>query len=719
MASPLRQSYIINDDGNNGNLNNLRWFAQSFKPAVTHTIDQVDIYIRKFNSPGILTISIQGVDGNGRPDGDEIAAGTIAEAEIGATKAWEVCVLTSTAIVTVGTTYSIVIKALSGDSTNYYIWETDTSSATYADGKVTVTINAGDSWSDVGGTQDAMFKEYGLLVRGNVLPSDKSYTKQLVAIGNNQVWYESSAGTMAELTAAANDIDCSLPLTVAEAYGKIFVANKTNLKVIDFINVKLDLGSGNELTDPPAHGDILTQDQGDGDAAYMVVDFVDTDKRYVYGHAYYGGDATAFDTSNTVSSDDTIAVMNPATFTPAVVANPPHWYDWTVYPNVVLTEGGATRTYGSMPNQATLVCNYRGRVTLSGDPELPYQWYQARQANPWDFAYLSVDAQAAVKGGSSDAGEIGDSVTALTPYKDDFLVFGCANTMWYLAGDAREGGSILELDLTTGMYGPKSWCFDGDGNFWFWGTNGLYKTAIPGKPICISEIRLPDLVKDEAVDSSIYRIVLAYDRRRVGILVTITKLSDGSNSNYWYDLRTEGFFPETYPDECGVYSAVYYEATDPAYRKLILGCSDGFIRFFDETEENDDAGASGNTAIDSYATFGPIPMASDPKLTGKLIGLNCITAGGGLSGGNQTDSDDITYDVWVANSAEEILEKLYADTNPNIAGTITAPGRRRGGDIRKKIKGVYMGIKLQNDTAAETWALEQLLIDLKQSGRLK
>jgi len=75
--------------------------------------------------------------------------------------------------------------------------------------------------------------------------------------------------------------------------------------------------------------------------------------------------------------------------------------------------------------------------------------------------------------------------------------------------------------------------------------------------------------------------------------------------------------------------------------------------------------------------------------------------------------------VWTAKSAEAVIEKLLADTSPDIAGTITAPGRRRGGDIRKKIKNVYMGIKLQNDTATKTWAFEQLLIDLKPSGRLK
>lgn len=711
--STLRQSLSSGYNADLTILNAAKFYSQSFTPSISHIIDQVDVYIKRVLSPGDLTISIQDADGNQLPDGVEIAVGTIAAADIGTVYAWETCTLSSTVLLTAGTTYCIVLKGLGGDADNHFTVGAVTGNP--YDGGIGGFQIGGGAWNPNTDTKEFYFKEYGDIARATVTPSDKSHTKKLVAVGGNQLWYESSPGTMSELEAARDDIDCGEPLTMAEAYGKVFVANKDKLRVADFINVKLDLGSGNELIDPPAHGDILTQDQTSDDYAYMVVDFVDSTKRYIYGHAYYGGDATAFNTTNTVASADTIAVMNPATFTPDVVTDPPHWYTWTAYPDCKDADS-VVLDYGDIPNQVTLVCNYRGRVTISGNPELPYQWFQPRQANPWDFNYNSIDAQAAVKGGSSDAGEIGDSVVALIPYKDDYLIFGCVNTMWYLAGDAKEGGSILELDLTSGIYGPKSWCFDNEGNLWYWGTNGIYKTSILEKPVCISEISLPKLVKDEAINPSTHRIVLVYDRIRAGIMIAITLLSDGSNSNYFYDLRTEGFFPETYPDECGIYAAIHYEATDPTYRELILGCSDGYIRHFDEDEEDDDAGASGDTEIDAYVTFGPIQMGKDPKFTGKLTGLNCVTAGR-TSG--SSDSNDITYNVWVDRSAAKIIKKLLADTSPDIAGTITAPGRRRGGDIRKKIKNVYMGIKLQNDTATETWAFEQLLIDLKQSGRLK
>lgn len=547
--------------------------------------------------------------------------------------------------------------------------------------------------------------------------SDIVSYKKLVAVGNDEVWYEVSAGTMTELAAANGDIDTTDQLNMFEAYQKVFIVNGANLKVADFINTKITVSA---LTDNrcPAKGDILTQDQTGSKFAYMVVDFVNTARTNIYGYAYYAGGATAFTTTHDISSDDATGSMDPNPIPNANISDvtaAPHWYDWTVYPDVTIDS--VITSFGTMPNKAYIGCLYRGRCVISGNPEAPFQWYMPRQANPWDFAYIANDAQSPVAGGNSDAGELGDMVLALIPFKDDYLIFGCATTMWFLAGDPAEGGSINELDLTVGIFGANSWCFDGLGNLFFWGTNGIYVTPIPGTPKCISEINLPKLVKDEDADPSTHRITLGYDRTRTGILICITKLSDGTNSNYFYDLKSGGFFPETYPDECGSYSLFHYAANDNDYRDLLVGCKDGYIRKFDDTAKSDDVGAS-DEAIDSYVTFGPIPMAQDPKMKGKLTGLDCVTAGGAASG-SESDSDDITFDIFIGNSAEEVIEKLSADTTPSIAGTITAPGRRRGSSIKRKVSGVYLGIKLQNDTAAETWGFEQLLIDVKESGRFK
>jgi len=549
--------------------------------------------------------------------------------------------------------------------------------------------------------------------------TDKVTTKKIVVIGNNQVEYEDMAGSLTEIT-GATDIDTTDQLTAFEAFQKVIVVNGTNLKVADFINTKLDLGVGNELTSPPAKGDVLTQDTS---GASMIVDFVDSTKRYIYG---YTTTATTFNTTNTVSSNNTTGKMDGATFTPDTVSEAstmPHWYDYATYPDIVLAAdnkyGGAedaTYSFGSLPANAYLGCLYRGRAVLAGNQNYPHQWYMSRQADIWDYAYLANDAQSPVVGNNTDAGEVGDIVRCLIPYKDDYLIFGCASSIWVLRGDPAAGGSLDEVDLTVGIYGANSWCFDGDGNLYFWGTNGIYvMPAGFGSVKCLTENTLPAIVTDEAADPSTHRITMGYDRKRRGILVCITKVSDGTNSNYWYDLRTGGFFPESYPAVCGVYSIFHYAANDTSYEDLLLGCKDGYIRKFDDTAKDDDSGAN-DTKISSYCTLPVQPLAADGDHEGKLTSLT-ITTAGGAAGGDFGDTDGVSYELHKGDDAETVLEDIVDGATAVESGTLSGTGRKER--IRKRVRGAYLGIKLYNSTADETWAVEAVSGNVEPGGKIK
>lgn len=534
--------------------------------------------------------------------------------------------------------------------------------------------------------------------------------KRLVAVGNLEVWYEDvnvAAGTMVELTAASGDIDTTDSLVMFEAWQRAFIINGAKLKIADFGTVKLT--STPALGTAHAKGDILTQNQTGGDLAYMVVDFTNTAKTATYGYAYYAGTATAFNT--------TIAVIGSGSgsgFTPSAVTAPPHWYDYTVYP------GGAS---GALPTKAYIGCLYNGRIVLAGNPSEPTQFYMSRQANPFDYLYIANDAGTPIKGGQGDFGKIGDIIRALAPYKDEYLIVGGASTMAVIFGDPANGGVIRELSLTTGIFGATAYCWDNANNFYFWGDSGIYRTAIPGNPQCISQIKLPQLVKDEAADPSTHRICMAYDKNRHGIFTTITKISDGSNSCYWYDLTVlddgeiGGFYPEAYPDECGAYSVLYYNSNTAAHKGLIVGCTDGYVRTFDDTAKDDDIGAT-DQVIESFVCVGPIAMSGSARHEGVLHGLD-ITTAGGLSGGSQSDSDDVTFKVFVSRTAENVVEKMSANTGPAFAGVFVGPGSVRGSTRRQTVRGTYMGIRLENTTAVESWAFEDMSINLKASGRNK
>lgn len=548
---------------------------------------------------------------------------------------------------------------------------------------------------------------------GAPAPVDKTFSKKLVAAGNNEIWYESAADTLTELAAANGNIDTLKPFKMFEAFEKVFIVNGTNLKVVDFGNTELstdDIAAGTAV---PVPGSIIGKEVGAAISdPKFVVDYA-TALTTVANTKIYAKKIT----SGTISSGDVLrnssGTISFTTDANEVAPTIPHFYDWTVYGKD--TDG--LGTYGAMPNQATSGCLWRGRPTLSSDKDYPHQWYQARQRNPWDWNYIDNDAQSPVAGGNSDAGEVGDIMIALIPYNRDYLIFGCAGSLWVLAGDAAEGGSLYEFESTAGILGRDAWCWDKEENLYLLTTTGILKIPKgfgPGENL--TEQTYPDFIKDLAYDVSLHRITMEYDRLRNGIQISKTTLADGTNSCWWYDLKVNGLFPDTYPTQCGMFSMFHYEAVDPDYRKLLFGCNDGYIRFADDDAKDDDIGAT-DQAIDSYITFGPLKLGGEGR-EGKLTSLLGIPTGG-LSGGSEADSSDLEYKIWTGQIADIVTEKLIANTSPVISGTIEARQYIRGKRKRRKIRGMFAGIRIGNDTATETWGLERLLVNIQEGGRLK
>jgi len=389
----------------------------------------------------------------------------------------------------------------------------------------------------------------------------------------------------------------------------------------------------------------------------------------------------------------------------------PHWYDWTAY-------GNDTTNFGTMPSQANLVCLYRGRLILAGDSNYPHQWYMSRVINPWDWKYVVNDPLSPIRGGSADAGEIGDIIKALIPYKDDYLIFGCANSIWILRGDPTFGGSIDLLTDKTGMYGSRAYCFDDTNTLYFFGKNGLYNIPVGAgiqPPENVSQAALPNWIKDWDLDESDHRIVLSFDPIRRGILVSKTLLSDGTNSNYYYDLKIGGFYPESYPTACGIFSAHYYDSTDNTYKKHLFGSNDGYIRYFLDSAKDDDAGAS-DTAISSYLVYPIIQMAEEDDKEGKLISLTFVV-GGGASAGSFGDSDGFTYSLYKGDDAETVLEDIKDAATAFATGSFSTTGRQNR--IRTRVRGRWLGLKLSNSTATETWAINLVSGEMRPAGKIK
>lgn len=539
---------------------------------------------------------------------------------------------------------------------------------------------------------------YGILSAPVIYPSfpnDFKHTKKLVAIGGTsssaQVWYGSTPATLASLSDACGDpseLDSSKAMQAFEAYQKVFIANNSVKKVCDFVNTKASITAPAAANIPPK-GTILTTA---ANSVQFLTDYIPTAATTMYG-TVLAGTLTAGDvlTNSTYSTNITVSTT---------VESQPHIYDWGPYATT------NSSSYGSMPTKATLACLYRGRAVLAGHPEYPYNWYMSRQGDPWDWAFFANDPQSPVAGNEANAGLIGDNVTCIAPYKDDYMIIGCANEVWVMRGDPAAGGTLDELSLTTGIFGPYAYTWDGEGNFYFLGNNGIWQ--IPsglGQPINLTESQIPKFNENllDGLDQEDHRVVLHYDRYRHGINICVTKLTTGENDNYWYDLRTKGWFPESWPYTHGIYSAVHYEADDPDYKGSYYGTANGYIRYFDDDTKNDDS-----TAIDSYVTIGPYRLGIDRDREGKLISMSITTAVG---------TDSISYELYSSETAEQVRDNMSAGSGAYYSGSFSSEGRPY--KIRPRTRAAFLGLKLYNSTAGETWATEYVIGQVVPAGKIQ
>lgn len=688
------------------NIFGANWSGQTFTPTTTHKCSIVLAILYRFGSPASVTCQIRTTDGDGKPTTAVLGTATNSNAAnlpLASQAIYTPFYFSSGVQLTANTKYAIVFSCSSGDGSNYVLAGLDISSPAYTGGSECFSTNSGNTWSLT------TARDYTGFIEGtgpvSYSPALKTYSRQLVAIGTDEIWYEPSAGTIAELSTANGTINTGLPLEATEAFQKLFIVNGSNKKVLDFSNTKIataDLvGSPNEY---PERGITLA---GGTSGAQMIVDYIDAEDSAtnVYGYRTTTGTFISGETVTGTNSDaGTVSFVLSAAETA-----PPHWYNWTVY-------GNDTTNYGTMPSTPTLVCLYRGRIILAGDSTLPHAWWMTKVGDPFKVKYdfTNDGSLSAVTHTNTTVGKIGDIVSALIPYKDDLLIFGCVNSLWLLVGDPMAEGQLARITDATGIWGSRAWCMDDKNNLYFFGNDGVYRMPVSetvSPPENITKLQLPTLVKDWDLDKDLHRIVVSFDPINYGILVTKTTLADGTCVGYWFDLTTQGWFPESYHSSCGIFSSYFYPATDETYKKFVIGCEDGYIREFDWSTKND-ATTSSTTAIDSYLAI--IKQLSDAdNKNGMLQTMNIVLAGG-ASSGDFSDTDGLSYALYKADDAETALENIIDADTAFLSGSWTGTGEKNR--INPRMRGTWAGIKLYNSTASQTFAIEKLYADIFNLG---
>ncbi len=553
---------------------------------------------------------------------------------------------------------------------------------------------------------DSAVWEFTIIAEAAELPDAKKYKKKICSAAYNAFWYDNDDSPPKQVKLSGLTLDTSKAISMFELDQKVYIANDDILKVVDFVNTKLTLDT--TMTVPPRRGQAITQANSN---ATMIVDYVAKGAlTVIYGRTTSGTFTT--NGADTLSGD----TMSPTTRYPSAVVLPttPHHYTWGVYADVTKAD-----EFGAMPGRATIGDRWRGRACLTGNSVDPHQWYLSRQLNPYDMLYGDDNEQSAVAGTDAKAGRVGDIVTASIPYSDDYKLYGSIGDLWVLRGDPAAGGTLDKLIEGIGVVSNQAWCWDDAENLYILDLKGMYKITRGLASIePMTSDKIPNFTKDLAINLETQRIVLSFDPDKQGIVISVTTIETGANVNYFYDLQSGGFSPESYPVQDAIMCSHYYDADDPEQRRLLFGVYDGHMRVLDNTAKSDDIGSMASpatAAIDSYVLLGPVMIGANHNHKGKTNSLTVVTAGG-KAGGTVPDSDDVDYAVYVGDDAETVMEKADADS-PIFSGVIRAPGRAKR--VRRKARGVFIAVRLKNDTADETWGLERVLIEVRPAGRAK
>ena len=363
----------------------------------------------------------------------------------------------------------------------------------------------------------------------------------------------------------------------------------------------------------------------------------------------------------------------------------------------------------TLPPGCRLACTYRGRIVLARDASSAQNWYMSRlgDALDWDFG-ASPESTTAVAGNSSGKfGQPADSITALIPYSDDLLIFGCSKSMWVMEGDPGAGGRVQNVSYKTGVIGPRSWCFDDQGHLYFMGSGGLYRMprgtrdAVP-----VSGRRLTRLL--DRVDTSKTFVQMGFDSFKQWVIICLTS-TDSSvvGVHVIYDTISDALWPTTFATyDHNPWSILEVVGVEDEQRRVLFGGSGGYIRRMDDASASDDG-----TVIDSYVRLAEMEVGSGT--------IESVVAEMQAEFSKDLPAT-LNWYLVSGRSANEIVNIPTADIFSGAADSLTGQFSTSLGfqtPVRMRRRGGAHSLVLRNNTATEQWAVERIRLYPAVAGR--
>lgn len=157
----LKDFYNVGDDSYS-NVYGSNWQAQTFKANSAYRIGSSRLKLYRVGLPGELLVSIQNVDENEKPISGSLCFGIINGNSlplVGPPYEFNEIIFSSKPWLTEGSKYSIVAKAISGNSSNRICWRRDGTPPNYQYGMNSYSTNGGVDWILNAG-MDLLFEIY-------------------------------------------------------------------------------------------------------------------------------------------------------------------------------------------------------------------------------------------------------------------------------------------------------------------------------------------------------------------------------------------------------------------------------------------------------------------------------------------------------------------------------------------------------------------------------
>lgn len=344
-----------------------------------------------------------------------------------------------------------------------------------------------------------------------------------------------------------------------------------------------------------------------------------------------------------------------------------------------------TLTAGTFPkdkgnNTCRLIETWNGRTVMSGLPLDSQNWFMSAVSNPHDFntGVFPATVTMAVFGNNSPLGLLGAPVQCMIPYVDNTMIFGLSHQIWLLQGDPQNGGTFNLVTDKIGMPFGRPWCKDPNGQIYFLSSRaGVFKITPGALPVRTSESIEP---LTEAINLSSSIIRLEWDVQAQGFGVWATPIAGGPTTNFFWEERTNAWWPDAYGSPGMNPNCVKaMDGDSPDQRCVFLGCQDGYIRTVNPKLNLDD-----NIPIASFVYFGPITTKDLDDI--RLKGLHARLA---------ASSSPVKFSIYIGNSAESAF-----NSQPVLSGTWT-PGHNPTTMIQRAGTAVYVRIDCSGPWANE------------------